>query len=53
MTGEGSPASMAREVDDLIARSADAVEAILARGIRAAMNDYNGEAKKADGKTAD
>ena len=36
------PAEMDRDVDDLIGRASDAVEAILTRGIRAAMNDFNG-----------
>lgn len=30
------------ELDDLLARAADAVEAILDRGVHAAMNDFNG-----------
>jgi PTH1 family peptidyl-tRNA hydrolase len=42
------PGEMDREVGDLVGRAADAVEAILARGIRAAMNDYNGDPNKAD-----
>jgi PTH1 family peptidyl-tRNA hydrolase len=43
------PSEMDRDVEALVARSADAVEAILSRGMRAAMNDFNGEAgKKAD-----
>ena len=44
------PAAMDAEVDALITRSADAVEAILARGIRAAMNDYNPDSPR-DTKT--
>lgn len=36
------PSAQAREVQDLVDRSADAVEAILKSGIRAAMNDFNG-----------
>jgi PTH1 family peptidyl-tRNA hydrolase len=40
------PAAMDREVDELMARSADAVEAILARGIRTAMNEFNGDEKQ-------
>jgi peptidyl-tRNA hydrolase, PTH1 family len=35
------PSDAAREVEDLLDRAADAVEAILARGIEAAMNDFN------------
>lgn len=40
------PAEAEREVAELVARAADAVEAILQRGIRAAMNDFNGAAEK-------
>jgi PTH1 family peptidyl-tRNA hydrolase len=39
------PAAMAHEVDDLLGRSADAVEAILARGVGTAMNQFNGDTK--------
>lgn len=39
------PAAQRAEVDELIARAADAVEAIMDRGIRAAMNDFNGVAR--------
>jgi len=35
------PAALASEVDGLIGRSADAVEAILGRGIAHAMNEFN------------
>lgn len=38
------PAAIARQVDDLIALAADATEAILARGLTAAMNDFNNRA---------
>lgn len=34
-------AEQARQVDDVVARAADATEAILADGISAAMNDFN------------
>jgi PTH1 family peptidyl-tRNA hydrolase len=47
------PAAMDREVDELITRSADAVEAILARGIRPAMNEFNGDEPKKNEKKAD
>ena len=40
------PAEAEREVAELVGRAADAVEAILQRGIRAAMNDFNGAAEK-------
>jgi peptidyl-tRNA hydrolase, PTH1 family len=40
------PSEMDREVGELVARASDAVEAILARGIRAAMNDFNGVGEK-------
>jgi PTH1 family peptidyl-tRNA hydrolase len=40
------PADMDGEVARLVARAGDAVEAILERGIRAAMNDYNGVGEK-------
>lgn len=40
------PAEMDREVAALVDRASDAVEAILTRGIRAAMNEYNGDAEK-------
>ncbi|HYU15822.1 MAG TPA: aminoacyl-tRNA hydrolase [Candidatus Acidoferrum sp.] len=40
------PAEMDADVAQLVARAADAVEAILERGIRAAMNDFNGESEK-------
>lgn len=36
------PSAMSGEVDELVSRAADSVEAILVRGIRAAMNDFNG-----------
>ena len=39
-------ASEAGEVEDLISRSADAVEAIVRDGIRAAMNDFNKKPEK-------
>lgn len=35
------PADASREVEDLVERSADAAEAIVARGAAAAMNDFN------------
>jgi PTH1 family peptidyl-tRNA hydrolase len=38
------PAAQAREVDDLVGRSADAVETILGAGIAPAMNKFNGSA---------
>ena len=41
------PSEMEAEVNALAGRAADAVEAILARGIRAAMNDFNGVGEKA------
>ncbi|HTE54869.1 MAG TPA: aminoacyl-tRNA hydrolase [Kofleriaceae bacterium] len=40
------PAEMDREIAELVGRASDAVEAILARGIRAAMNDFNGAGEK-------
>jgi PTH1 family peptidyl-tRNA hydrolase len=40
------PAEMDRDVAQLVERAADAVEAILRRGIRAAMNDFNGVGEK-------
>jgi peptidyl-tRNA hydrolase, PTH1 family len=40
------PSEMDGEVSQLVARASDAVEAILARGIRAAMNDFNGASEK-------
>jgi hypothetical protein len=40
-------------VDDLIGRASDAVEAIVDRGIRAAMNEFNGDESKVDSKTRD
>ncbi|HWM84977.1 MAG TPA: aminoacyl-tRNA hydrolase [Kofleriaceae bacterium] len=40
------PAEMDAEVGELVARASDAVEAILDRGIRAAMNDFNGVSEK-------
>jgi hypothetical protein len=39
------PAAMAHEVDAMITRASDAVEAILARGVLAAMNEFNGDPK--------
>jgi peptidyl-tRNA hydrolase len=36
------PAALARDVDDLIGRAADAVETILGAGIAPAMNKFNG-----------
>jgi PTH1 family peptidyl-tRNA hydrolase len=39
------PATMAHEVDELVGRATDAVEAILARGVLAAMNEFNGDAR--------
>jgi PTH1 family peptidyl-tRNA hydrolase len=47
------PAEMDRDVDDLIGRASDAVEAIVDRGIRAAMNEFNGDESKVDSKTRD
>jgi PTH1 family peptidyl-tRNA hydrolase len=44
------PAEMDRDVAALVERATDATEAILARGIRAAMNQFNGEIEE---KTAD
>jgi len=41
------PAAQQPEVDDLINRSADAVEAILGLGVTAAMNQFNGKAASA------
>jgi PTH1 family peptidyl-tRNA hydrolase len=38
------PAAQARDVDDLVGRSADAVETILGAGIAPAMNKFNGSA---------
>lgn len=40
------PAEMDRDVAQLVERASDAVEAILKRGIVAAMNEFNGEAEK-------
>jgi peptidyl-tRNA hydrolase, PTH1 family len=40
------PAEMDADVAALVARASDAVEAILDRGIRAAMNDFNGVSEK-------
>lgn len=40
------PVEAEHEVAELVGRAADAVEAILQRGIRAAMNDFNGAAEK-------
>jgi PTH1 family peptidyl-tRNA hydrolase len=40
------PSDMDADVDRLVARASDAVEAILERGIRAAMNDFNGTSEK-------
>ena len=43
------PAEMDRDVAQLVDRATDAVEAIITRGIRAAMNEFNGDVtKKAD-----
>jgi len=39
-------AEMDADVAQLVARASDAVEAILERGIRAAMNDFNGVSEK-------
>lgn len=36
------PSAQAREAEELAARAADAAEAVLAVGIRAAMNEFNG-----------
>lgn len=36
------PSAMDKDVAELVGRAGDAVEAIMARGIRAAMNDFNG-----------
>ena len=41
------PTAQQAEVDDLINRSADAVEAILGLGVTAAMNQFNGKAASA------
>lgn len=40
------PVEMDGDVAQLVERAADAVEAILKRGIRAAMNDFNGVGEK-------
>lgn len=40
------PAEMDADVTTLVRRAADAVEAIMDRGIRAAMNDFNGVSEK-------
>ncbi len=40
------PAEMDADVTALVRRAADAVEAILDRGIRVAMNDFNGVSEK-------
>jgi len=40
------PSDMDADVTELVRRAADAVEAILDRGIRAAMNDFNGVSEK-------
>ena len=37
------PAAQTREVDDIVGRAADAVEAVVARGIVRAMNEVNGQ----------
>jgi PTH1 family peptidyl-tRNA hydrolase len=36
------PSAMDKDVAELVGRASDAVEAILARGIRVAMNEFNG-----------
>jgi peptidyl-tRNA hydrolase, PTH1 family len=40
------PADMDADVTELVRRASDSVEAILERGIRAAMNDFNGVSEK-------
>jgi peptidyl-tRNA hydrolase, PTH1 family len=40
------PAEMDADVNELVGRASDAVEAIMDRGIRAAMNDFNGVSEK-------
>lgn len=48
------PAEMDRDVAQLVERASDAVEAILKRGIVAAMNEFNGEPEnKSEKKKAD
>ena len=46
------PSELDREVEELIARAADSVEAILDRGIRPAMNEFNGNGNDEKKKTA-